>query len=613
MPKRRRIGLAIFVLILVAWGLVRLLPTRRLAPLPANETATAKQAAPAEIKYVGMKACAKCHADEYHSYLGTAHSSALVEVEANEQPPDAQFAHAPSGRSYRVYRDGDVFRHREWLTSVGEEGPLQDFPMKYLMGSGRHTRSYLFEDAGFLLESPITWYESRQSWGMSPGYDQPRHMGFGRGAGIRCVACHVGRAETVDRALDRVAIHELAIGCESCHGPGAAHVKRRGAEREGERAATDGIINPGGVSRELSEAICAQCHLQSAAAVNIRGRSMADFRPGRPLNEYRIDYQLDRPAAQMSVVGHVEQMHLSQCYQRSDLLTCITCHNPHATAPPERATAEYREKCLKCHTTASCGLEPAVRERKQPGDNCLACHMPQVATDIPHIAFTHHRIGIHDQTREAANDEERTFADLKPMTDISHLSELEQDRCLGLANLEFALLQTTPDLQRRYSARAAQLLESVRDRGAHDGSVDAGLARIYSQAAPQRVAHLARAALQDPLLSPSDRVIALFALADFHFRQQQWTAAVAALEPLTRLRRSALDWMLLGFCRVRLGDESRALEALHRAAEIDPFSRDIHAELANLYQRQQQFQRAERHRRLSQELAPQSKASPKDK
>src|SRR3569623_1829259 len=131
MPKRRRIGLAIIVLILVAWGLVRLLPTRRLAPLPAKETATAEQAVPAEIKYVGMKACAKCHADEYHSYLETAHSSALAEVQPNEQPPDAQFGHAPSGRTYRVYRDVVVFRHREWLTSAGEEGPLQDFPMKY--------------------------------------------------------------------------------------------------------------------------------------------------------------------------------------------------------------------------------------------------------------------------------------------------------------------------------------------------------------------------------------------------------------------------------------------------------------------------------------------------
>lgn len=613
MSRPRRIALAVFLLLPVAWGLVQVLPRRRVAPLPAAHSTTVKEAAPAKIAYVGLKRCATCHADEYRSFLKTAHSHALGEVEPNEEPADAQFEHALSGRTYRIYRHNDAFRHREWLTAGNDDGPGQDFPIKYLIGSGRHTRSYLFEDAGFLLESPLTWYESRQSWGLSPGYDRPEHMGFERGAGIRCVGCHVGRAETVGGGLDRVAIHEQTIGCESCHGPGSAHVELRRTKHEAEKSPAGDIVNPARLTRELSEAVCAKCHLRSDAAIFVRGRSMADILPGRRLSEYRIDYRLERPGAQMTVVGHVEQMRMSLCYQRSETMTCTTCHDPHGALPPERARAEIRGKCLECHAPQACGLKLDEREKQQPGDNCLACHMPQVSTDIPHIAFTHHRIGVHAGIEAPAGEDQGSLATLQPLSDVSHLSELEQDRCLGLANLEFALTQKKPGLQHHYIVRAAELLESVKDRGLRDGCVDAGLARIYALRSPQRAVDLALAALNDELLPPSERVNALFVLADNHFRQGRWPAALAALEPLTRLRRNAIDWMLLGFCRMRMGDEPGAIAALSRAAEINPFSSPIHAELAELYQRQGQFDLAERHRRQSRTLADQAKQPAKDR
>src|SRR5581483_5470439 len=169
-----------------------------------------------ESEYVGLDVCAECHVAQYRSYQQTAHSRALAEIELSAEPPDGEFDHAKSGRSYRIYRSEGHLRHREWLTAAGDE-VVNDYPVKYVIGSGRHTRSYLVEDDGFMAESPITWYASRQAWGLSPGYDWPTHWGFERAADLGCVTCHVGRAETIDGSQNRMVIHERAIGCERCH------------------------------------------------------------------------------------------------------------------------------------------------------------------------------------------------------------------------------------------------------------------------------------------------------------------------------------------------------------------------------------------------------------
>src|SRR5689334_1708188 len=55
---------------------------------------------------IGRDACARCHKDENEAYLLTAHSKALDEVNAANEPDDESFEHKPSGRLYRVYRQG---------------------------------------------------------------------------------------------------------------------------------------------------------------------------------------------------------------------------------------------------------------------------------------------------------------------------------------------------------------------------------------------------------------------------------------------------------------------------------------------------------------------------
>ena len=136
-----------------------------------------------------------------------------------------------------------------------------------------------------------------------------------------------------------VEVIEPAIGCERCHGPGELHVawhegalpnlySDAGRSTPAEGAKDNTIVNPARLSRELSEAVCQQCHLQGDVQVTVRGRRHDSFRPGFPLSDFRHEYRLFA-SSDMTVVGHVEQMQQSRCYTESDSLTCTTCHDPH--------------------------------------------------------------------------------------------------------------------------------------------------------------------------------------------------------------------------------------------------------------------------------------------
>ena len=147
--------------------------------------------------------------------------------------------------------------HIESKLTNGEPIVLSEYPVKYVVGSGRHSRTYLVETEGFLVESPITWYSERKQWGMSPGYDRANHLGFERATGQGCLECHAGRTAPLGKSLHRMEVVESAIGCERCHGPGSLHLeKHRGFELTTVQRSTTGtdftIVNPAALSRELA-------------------------------------------------------------------------------------------------------------------------------------------------------------------------------------------------------------------------------------------------------------------------------------------------------------------------------------------------------------------------
>jgi predicted CXXCH cytochrome family protein len=575
--------------------------------LPPLSTSPYRNTSP-EATYVGIAACAECHADESRSYHQTTHSLALGDLDPAAEPPDTSFTHAPSGRTYKVYREGGKLRHRESARDEqGNEYAVADFPIRYLIGSGHHTRSYLAEVDGFLVESPLTWYVSRHAWDMSPGYDRPNHRGFERAADTSCLFCHVGRMAATEHEYQRVAFLEQPIGCERCHGPGSLHVAVERAVRDGRRPAGDErkqtIVRPDRLSRPLREAVCAQCHLTADTAVMIRGRSMNDFRPGLPLSDFCINYKLDEPDSRMKVVGHVEQLRLSRCYQGSSSLTCTTCHDPHASTRPDRKQARYLRVCASCHAGEGCKLERAERLRRNPANDCIACHMPRVGTDIPHVAFTHHRIGVHADRPAEPTAGPRRLAQLVPLDDVSRLSAIDRDRNLAMAYFGLAQRQTDADAADAYRETARRMLRGVWSRGLHDGEVTSSLAFLERPGDPDRALGLAREALADPSLHPKLRVNCLYMVGEVGLQKRRLDLAVPAVEELTRLRWLSQDWLLLAACREQGGDLPGALHALERSAAIAPFRPDVHEALAAAHARLGDAEAARREHAAAQRLS----------
>jgi hypothetical protein len=535
-----------------------------------------------DVHYVGINVCAECHRANHSSFLHTAHSQAMADLDPAAEPPDGTYHHQPSGRSYRVYRQGEQFRHEEILrTASGKEVARVDLPIRFLMGSGHFSRSYLVEVDGFLHESPITWYTSKKKWDMSPGYDFAGHWSFERAINLHCLSCHAGRVEQARDSV-KMTIHEKAIGCESCHGPGSRHVELHRARKytPGEDDFT--IVNPAKLSRARLEDVCSACHLSGSAPVPVRGRKFTDFRPSMPLTDYRIEYRFDTGNEQMTVVGHMEQLRQSVCYQKSSDMTCLTCHDPHAKEKPKDPVAFFRQKCLNCHQTESCQLTPAERIKKNAADDCSACHMPRGDTDIPHIAFTHHRIGRHTSPPASTALTGRT-PELVPVEDVAYLPQIDQQRNLGLAYLQVSRDRRHSQYAETFTTRARELLEAVYAAGLRDGVITQNLASIYWKIDPARAAKYADEALTDKDLIADVRAAALVVRADCHLHNGELDAAIALLEELVTLRRQAEDWRLLGKLYLDRNEPQRALQAYQKALAIRPFRYEIHGGLGEAY------------------------------
>jgi hypothetical protein len=566
-----------------------------LVKAPVDRT-DAPSSARATVNSVGSDACQKCHPTRHSSYLLTAHSRAMSLVDPDVEPADGSFRHDASDRAYSVYRHEGQMWHAETglasalgsnATQAGETESLPEVrePVKYRIGSGRHSRTYLVEKDGFLMESPITWYRSTNDWRMSPGYDRADHNGFERGADQGCIVCHVGRFEPIDGATNRLAILETAIGCERCHGPGAAHVakwKDIRPESAHSGAADDSIVHPGRLSRDLQEAICSQCHLRGDASVIRQGCAATDFLPGRLLSETRVDYRLENNNGDMTVVGHMDQMYASRCYQQSSTFTCSTCHDSHAETPPDLSSDFYQNKCIDCHTETDCGLSPQIRTQQHSSENCVSCHMPQVSTDIPHIAFTHHRIGIHVDPKE---DQPSPIASgrLAPLHELTNLTELQKHRCLGLAYYEYSHKQSDPAAAANFRSEAIQLLKTVVASDDTDGDVFAALSHFAWEANDSSTAmEYAQRAIACRDISAKARVNCLLIIGDCHLQANQSQKAVAPLTELVKLRRHSQDWLLLGISLFQSGNEQSGLNAVRQATSIQPFRPDLRQTLKDM-------------------------------
>jgi len=242
-----------------------------------------------------------------------------------------------------------------------------------VIGSGVRGQTYLYWSGDRLYELPVSYWTDGHQWINSPGYKDGT-ANFGRRADPRCLECHATyiKALSSDPQMNRYDRGSLVTGisCETCHGPGAAHVAQ---ERSRPKASGSTILNPAKFERDRQIDQCALCHNGTQREELVEAFS---YVPGQALDRYLGANPLDaseHPDVHGNQVGLLKR---SRCYLSSASMTCSTCHNVHAT---ERAAADYSSRCLSCHRWQSCG------EAKKLGikitHNCIDCHMPLEQTN----------------------------------------------------------------------------------------------------------------------------------------------------------------------------------------------------------------------------------------
>jgi hypothetical protein len=533
--------------------------------------------------YVGSKVCVQCHAPIASKYSRTDMGRSMSEITASlleNIPNSASLVDERLQKHFDLYvEDGKLFQSEYEKSPDGEEVFRETHEVNWIIGSGANGFGALLKRSDFLFEAPLSFYSKTQSWALSPGYEFGDY-GFNRPILPGCITCHSGQPRAVLDGNGRFLeppFHELAIGCENCHGPGAAHVHemQEGDSNGATNSPTHSIVNPAKLKPWLADNICMSCHQTGDAMVLRPGKDYRDFKPGMPLDDTLAIFMVPprRDSPQTDLLEHYFSMALSKCYRSSGgRLSCITCHDPHVEPPKQEAPAKFRAKCLECHNEKSCALPVAVRQHKTPPDDCAGCHMPkrQVQT-IAHAVLTNHRIVA--QAEEPYPD--AAFHMASPQTpDLVHLTAIPGTQGDAISRLLLLrayeqLMIPNPEYRGRYFALAKQL-ESTNPTNAH--VLEALAALALEQKDDGKAVDYLSAALKNGSTSPQTYE----QLGTFLVRGKRFFEALRVLESgIKLLPYDATLYRLLGISYLAVGKNDEARGLLRQAVQAFPQDRAL--------------------------------------
>ncbi len=172
---------------------------------------------------------------------------------------------------------------------------------------------------------------------------------------MKCFQCHSTGPLNLSASLS-IEPSEHGVRCESCHGPGTAHIEQGGSKTA--------IFNPSQLNASAMNEFCGNCHRK----------------PGEDTDWTKAWNTRHQPI----------YLNQSTCFQKSNgALNCITCHKPHESlVRTGSALTRYDAICSSCHA------KPNHKAIAVAGKTCTSCHMPQVRPQA-RLAFTNHWIGIY--------------------------------------------------------------------------------------------------------------------------------------------------------------------------------------------------------------------------
>jgi len=229
---------------------------------------------------------------------------------------------------------------------------------------------------------------------------------------IQCAPCHYnGYSVTKNAGGEYVAtgvsdsngeVHpvsgtkqELNIGCETCHGPGSEHVAAFGQGKF--------IVSPGNLTPERANMLCGQCHsrsqgndsyaihkdspLDNTNKMMVAGASRAAFLAGNTSRHDATTTDLwgDGKHSKSHHQQYTDFIRTAKYRNGSRLLTCASCHDPHApgTDRHQMSGTANNSLCQGCHTSVTdvgAHMRAKVDYSMGAGTRCIQCHNPKTAS-----------------------------------------------------------------------------------------------------------------------------------------------------------------------------------------------------------------------------------------
>lgn len=331
-----------------------------------------------QSRFLGDEACAACHMEIVEKHRKSSMAKAMEKADNCQillQFTDLKFQQGKF--TFHISRQGD-----KSIYTISDGKSELAIPILYCFGQGKAGQTYVFDYKGSFYESRVSFYADVKGLDFTLGYahETPETLieAAGRKMSLdetkRCFSCHTTGA--VQGSQLRTAQAVPGVNCESCHGPGEAHLA---AIKAGEKAPAKMNILSDLDGDDITQNMCGSCHRsvedvialpQSGGIGNVR------FQPYRIFN--------------------------SRCYSADKRIGCTACHDPHGGL--EHSAAYYDSKCLSCHqsTSGSKSVDKPVsggESRDAPAckigaQNCASCHMPRVDLPGAHFKFTDHRIRI---------------------------------------------------------------------------------------------------------------------------------------------------------------------------------------------------------------------------
>ena len=332
----------------------------------------------------GSASCRRCHEDFYKLWESSHHGRAM-------QPFTPEFARRELVAARDEIEIGE-YRYRAeieggngWIFELGPDGEKK-YAIEHALG-GKNVYYFLTPmERGRLQVLPLAFDVRRKRW-FDTTSSMLRHLAGRHEEPVdwrdpaltfntSCHSCHVSQfSRNYDLKSDtyRTAWIEPGINCESCHGPGAEHVRVCADTPEGQVPKDLRIIITKGFTAEQTNAMCAPCHAKMRPLTTT-------FKPGdRYFDHYGL-VTLEHPdfypdGRDLGENYTYTLWRMSPCV-KSGKLDCMHCHTSSGRYRFEGEQAN--DACMPCHRQR---VENATVHTHHAGDSeankCISCHMPQ--------------------------------------------------------------------------------------------------------------------------------------------------------------------------------------------------------------------------------------------